>query len=173
MIELDDYDKTLIPETLAECKQLADREAANSDYDLGQRSPALAARHRWLGKMTEGKIAMHLHKVGIGLKHAVRVGKCFADSGADLQLDAAHGNICMQVKSTQSKHRKLYFTDGKYQTAAERLQKLCDFVGVIVVVHEDADGKRRCWLGNGKIVAMNYTESTDYPGYELKFEECF
>ena len=47
----------------------------------------------------------------------------------------------------------LSFCDGDYSTADDKLKKLCDFVGEISVVHEDADKKRTAWLGNGKTVA--------------------
>lgn len=86
----------------------------NTAYDIGSRDPRTAALHRWLGKFTECRVAMHLHRVGFGFKHAVRAGKAFADNGADLQLDDAHGGICLQVKFTRSKQKKLLFTDGKH-----------------------------------------------------------
>lgn len=47
----------------------------------------------------------------------------------------------------------LSFCDGVYSSAEDKLKKLCDFDGAIIVVHEDADKKRTAWLGNGKTVA--------------------
>lgn len=47
----------------------------------------------------------------------------------------------------------LSFCDGDYSTADDKLKKLCDFDGAIIVVHEDVDKKRTAWLGNGKTVA--------------------
>lgn len=62
----------------------------------------------------------------------------------------------------------LSFCDGVYSSAEDKLKKLCDFDGAIIVVHEDADKKRTAWLGNGKTVAENFEDSM-YDGYVFRF----
>ena len=66
----------------------------------------------------------------------------------------------------------LSFCDGDYSTADDKLKKLCDFDGAIIVVHEDKDKKRTAWLGNGKIVADNF-EDSKYNGYVFRFGKHF
>ena len=66
----------------------------------------------------------------------------------------------------------LSFCDGDYSTADDKLKKLCDFDGAIIVVHEDKDKKRTAWLGNGKIVADNF-EDSKYNGYVFRFSKHF